>query len=98
MQLNESAQKLDSQLDQVCRKLEKVAFDTAPDANLTELTFYPNFNQKQNGSKYPYCSDVPSVVSYKQYIKTFTWNTLKYSTKRSLLELTALITKVSAKA
>ena len=44
MQLNESAQKLDSQLDQVCRKLEKVAFDTAPDANLTELVYYPNFN------------------------------------------------------
>ena len=51
MQLNESAQKLDSQLDQVCRKLEKVAFDTAPDANLTELTYYPNFNQRSNGSK-----------------------------------------------
>lgn len=35
-------------------------------------------------------------MSYKDYIKGFTWNTLKYSTKRSLLELTALITKVSA--
>ena len=32
-------------------------------------------------------------VTYKEYIKTFQWNTLKYSTKRSLMELTALITK-----
>lgn len=44
MQLNESAQKIDMQLDQVCRKIEKVAFDTAPDANLTELRFYEHFN------------------------------------------------------
>ena len=44
MQLNESAQKLDMQLDQVCRKLEKVAFDTSPDANLQELRYYEHFN------------------------------------------------------
>ena len=75
-----------------------MAFDTAPDANLTELTYYPNFNQKSNGSKYTSCSDVPSAVSYKQYIKTFTWNTLKYSTKKSLLELTSQIAKVSTKS
>ena len=31
MQLNETTQKLDVQLDQVCRKLEKVAFDTSAD-------------------------------------------------------------------
>ena len=35
------------------------------------------------------------VVSYKDYIRNFKWNPLKYSTKRSLLELTALITKVT---
>lgn len=33
------------------------------------------------------------LVTYKEYIKTFQWNTLKYSTKRSLMELTAVITK-----
>ena len=93
MQLNESAQKLDSQLDQVCRKLEKVAFDTAPDANLTELTYYPNFNQRSNGSKWKLPALTWFLVTYKEYIKTFQWNTLKYSTKRSLMELTAVITK-----
>ena len=40
----------------------------------------------------PLRSQHPSVT-YKEYIKTFQWNTLKYSTKRSLMELTALITK-----
>ena len=51
MQLNESAQKLDLQLDQVCRKLEKVAFDTSADAGLTELRYYEHFNQQGGGSK-----------------------------------------------
>lgn len=32
-------------------------------------------------------------MGYKDYIRNFKWNQLKYSTKRSLLELTALITK-----
>ena len=36
-----------------------------------------------------------NIVSYKDYIRNFKWNPLKYSTKRSLLELTALITKVT---
>ena len=36
----------------------------------------------------------PNLASYKDYIRGFTWNTMKYSTKRSLLELHALITKV----
>ena len=40
----------------------------------------------------PLCSH-HLLVTYKEYIKTFQWNTLKYSTKRSLMELTALITK-----
>lgn len=33
------------------------------------------------------------VVSYLEYIKHFSWNVHKYSTKRSLLELTAIIQK-----
>ena len=41
----------------------------------------------------PPLSSHPPLVTYKEYIKTFQWNTLKYSTKRSLMELTALITK-----
>jgi hypothetical protein len=81
MQLNESAQKLDQQLDQVCKKLEKVAFDTSADAGLQELRYYEHFNQQGGGQ------------NYKEYIRNFKWNQLKYSTKRSLLELTALITK-----
>ena len=68
MQLNESAQKLDSQLDQVCRKLEKVAFDTAPDANLTELTYYPNFNQRTNGSK---CTTTPLTLSFSDLQRVY---------------------------
>ena len=52
MQLNESAQKLDQQLDQVCKKLEKVAFDTSADAGLQELRYYEHFNQQGGGRKY----------------------------------------------
>jgi hypothetical protein len=33
------------------------------------------------------------VVDYMTYIKGFTWNAAKYSTKRSLLELIAIIQK-----
>lgn len=32
-------------------------------------------------------------TEYLEYIKTFSWWELKYSTKKSLAELTALITK-----
>ena len=52
MQLNESAQKLDAQLDQVCKKLEKVAFDTSADSSLSELRYYEHFNQSGGGSKF----------------------------------------------
>ena len=43
MQLNESASKLDMQLDQVCKKLEKVAFDTSADSGITELKYYEHY-------------------------------------------------------
>ena len=45
MQLNEQAHKLDLQLDSVCKKIEKVAFDTSADAGLQELRYYEHFNQ-----------------------------------------------------
>jgi hypothetical protein len=35
------------------------------------------------------------TVEYIDYIKTFRWFDLKYSTKKSLAELVAVITKVS---
>jgi hypothetical protein len=34
------------------------------------------------------------TAEYKHYITSFVWQDLKYSTKKSLAELTALITKV----
>ena len=45
MQLNETAAKLDLNLDQVCKKLEKAAFDSSADQGMTELKYYEHFNQ-----------------------------------------------------
>ena len=51
MVLNETAMKLDAQLENVCKKVEKVAFETMPDQN-TQLLFYPQKSaKKEKGSK-----------------------------------------------
>lgn len=49
MALNETCMKLDGQLENVCKKVEKVAFETMPDAN-SQLTFRPGFTG--TGSKF----------------------------------------------
>jgi len=52
MVLNETAMKLDAQLENVCKKVEKVAFETMPDQN-TQLLFYPQKSaKKEKGMEY----------------------------------------------
>lgn len=84
MALNETTGKIDGQLDTLCKKFEKVAFD-----NGTQKLTYAMPNNRDT-SKFPF-SDL--LVSYDDYIKTFEWNNNKYSYKRSLPELTGIITK-----
>jgi len=76
MGLNENTAKLDQQLDNICKKLERVAIDTGnlPNGRL----MFKSRNEEQE---------------YLQYIEQFSWNDLKFSSKKSLAELVAVITK-----
>jgi len=77
MQLNESTARIDSQLDTVCKKIEKIELDTRGDQEGGNLTYRPNYS----GPGTPYAD----------YIRDFKWESLKYPTKRSLNELTIQI-------
>jgi len=50
MQLNESTARIDSQLDTVCKKIEKIELDTRGDQEGGNLTYRPNYSGP--GSKY----------------------------------------------
>ena len=50
MQLNETAAKMDTQLDSVCRKIERIEKDTRGDREQGELTYRPN--HQGPGSKF----------------------------------------------
>ena len=50
MVLNETAMKLDNQLENVCKKIEKVAFETMQDQS-QELQYIPRENVDQNPKK-----------------------------------------------
>jgi len=79
MQLNESTARIDSQLDTVCKKIEKIEHDTRGDQESGNLTYKPNYS----GPGTP----------YGQYIRDFKWESLKYPTKRNLNELAIQIQK-----
>lgn len=64
-------------MDAVCKKIERVALDSGNDSK-ARLVFKVKNNEESE---------------YLDYIKTFSWWELKYSTKKSLAELCALITK-----
>jgi hypothetical protein len=87
MGLAESSAKLDAQLDTVCKKIERIALDNAADPKM-RLMF------KMRGDEGKFFSRLTRTAEYLDFIKTFQWYELKYSTKKSLAELCALITKV----
>lgn len=64
-------------MDAVCKKIERVALDSGNDSK-ARLVFKVRDKEESE---------------YLDYIKTFSWWELKYSTKKSLAELCALITK-----
>lgn len=81
MTLNENAQKLDTSLENVCKKIEKVSFETMKEPT-NELQYIP---KDRSGPSNP--------MSYRQYIMNFQWDHLKYSSKKSLNELTISVQK-----
>ena len=88
MALNESAAKLDSQLDITCKKFEKVCFDNGA----IELLYSDEVSgNKSNVS--PLFHILP-LEDYRDYIKGFEWNVKKYMYSKPLLELCGEITKV----
>lgn len=80
MGLNESCGRLDTQLDALCKKIERTAFDTAG-KEMHKLQFK---TKTQHGD---------AQIEYVDYMKSFVWNDLRYSTKKSLTELCAVIQK-----
>lgn len=79
MQLNESTARIDSQLDGVCKKIEKIEADTRGDQEGGNLSYRPNY--------------AGPGTPYSRYIRDFKWESLKYPTKRSLNELSIQIQK-----
>jgi len=77
MQLNETSGRLDSQLEVLCKKLEKIELDTRGDNEQGNLMYRVNY---QNPG-----------TPWGDYIRDFKWIDLKYPKKRSLNELTITI-------
>ena len=50
MQLNETAARIDNQLDGVCKKIEKIHMETRGDREQGKLTYRPNYEGE--GSKF----------------------------------------------
>jgi len=78
MMLNETTQKIDTMLEIVCKKFEKVAFEHSPDPS-APMPF------KVDPDRPP--------ISYRDYIKTFSWMGAKYNQKRTLAEIIGAIQK-----
>lgn len=79
MQLNETTARIDGQLDNICKKIEKIEKDTRGVQEQGEMMFKNN-----------YAGD---GIPYGKYIKEFKWDNMKFQTKRPLNELALTIQK-----
>ena len=62
MVLNETCQKLDSQLENVCKKIEKVAIETMPDQNQELLYNQVSASSKRDPSKSSISTSQTTVI------------------------------------
>jgi|Transcript_24933 predicted nucleic acid-binding Zn-ribbon protein len=83
MQLNENAGRIDMQLEQICKKIEKVESETR--AIREDGSRVSNLRYKENYSG--------EGIPYAQYLRNFKWDSMKHSLKRDLNELVTAIQK-----
>jgi len=89
MQLNETAARVDAQLENVCKKIERVEMETRA-VRAQGQQAAANHGREEHHLTYKE-NYAGNGIPYRRYIESFSWDTHKFQVKRTLNELVIAI-------